>query len=481
VTGQIVDIPVTDHQKKQKWNYIHSLPENILRSIRPIMDVGISYLKNPYLKMEILAADSIEKAGNAEIVYKSLPFYGDSVGFFRETVKKKLEPGIYLAKIYSLKHSEDEDDDDDEDGDDTPEKASEQVSDEKSVLGYGKLTVLPEDFKGMIVTSDIDQTFLNTPLDSIPGLIETLFETPRFRTPIPGMPAFYRAIQEGKNYPLYFLSASPHFYRRTLSVLFSMHGIDPSGLYLKSFAGTLDGIVKKIISSAMNLDKILEGGVKHAFDRSVKYLGSSMYNLVDQVSYKLVALLEHRLTQPTDAREILIGDNIDSDYFIFMLYQFLLISEIEGSSLHKYLYELRFLDREAFTSDSADRVGELVKKNHALHGRVNSVSAVWINSASEENKEDLLKKTLAKIPEDLSIGGKLVPFQIYENVLELLLIAIDTGLIDSSQFKKIWSELEGRTFKGITFSRQFAEESIRSFPFCNILSETLLKSWNSRT
>ncbi|MDH5655992.1 MAG: hypothetical protein OEZ34_08800 [Spirochaetia bacterium] len=462
ITGQIVDVPITEHQRSQKWNYTHSLPENIIRSIRPFMDIGISSIKNPYLKMEILQADSIELSENAEVVYSSIPFYGDDIGFFRENIKKSLNPGNYISKIYSLKQSEESDEAD--------------SSDECTVIGYGKLTVLPSEYSDYIITSDIDQTFLDTPLNSIPGLIETLFETPRFRVPIPGMPAYYRALQTAGGHPLYFISASPHFYRRTLSSLFAMHGIDPSGLYLKSFSGTMDGIVKKIISSLINLDKILEGGVKHAFDRSVKYLGSSMYNLVDQVAYKLVALLEHRLTQPTGAKEILIGDDIDSDYFIFTLYQFLLLSEISGENLTNYLYELKFQDRSAFTSDSADRVAELLEKNRKIHGNINSVSAVWINSAGDEPKEELMKNTMAKLPGDISTEKNLNPFRIYENTFELALISIDSGALNPENIREIWKELEGKTVKGIQYNHAYAEKTINSFPFQNADKKELISS-----
>ena len=461
LTGQIVDIPVTEYQLSQKWNYIHSLPENTVKSIRPIMDVGIRSIKNPYLKLEILNTESVENSSDAEVLYKSLPFYGDTEGFFQESPAKKINSGKYTVRIYFLHH------------------LSEGLEDriEEEIIGYGKLWVLDEDFTDYIATSDIDQTFLDTPVTSITGLIETLFETPLFKTPLPGMPGFYRALQKDNGYPLHFISASPHFFRRTLSSLFALHGMDPSGLYLKSFSGKMDGIIRKGIHSVMNLDKILEDGMKHAVNRSVKFLGSSLYNLVDQVAYKLAALLEHRLTQPTGAKEILIGDDSESDYFIFTLYQFLLVKEMDGKDLETYLYELRFQEREAFTADTAAQVRDLIDRNQKIHGKTNSVCAVWIHSSKDESIEDLLYQTMSSLPEDISSEEKLTPFRIYKNTFELALISIDAGALKPESISKIWKELSGKTVKGIQYNLEYAEKTINNFPFKNADKKELISSF----
>ena len=117
-----------------------------------------------------------------------------------------------------------------------------------------------------------------------------------------------------------------------------------------------DSIMKKFTETMLNLNDFLGQGVGASVERTLKFLGSSVMSLFDHVSYKLITLLENRLMQPTDAREILMGDNKESDFFIFSLYQTLLLGEITGEELESYLYRLNFLDRESLTRDAAKRI-----------------------------------------------------------------------------------------------------------------------------
>lgn len=65
----------------------------------------------------------------------------------------------------------------------------------QSLIGKGKLRILPENFNGYVTTSDIDQTYLATDIHSNKGKLSTLFETPQQKLPLPGMPALYREIR----------------------------------------------------------------------------------------------------------------------------------------------------------------------------------------------------------------------------------------------------------------------------------------------
>ncbi len=58
-----------------------------------------------------------------------------------------------------------------------------------------------------------------------------------------------------------------------------------------------------------------------------KFLGASYQSLFDQMSYKLSILLYDRIYQPTSSKEILLGDNTESDYMIFTLYQLICLGK----------------------------------------------------------------------------------------------------------------------------------------------------------
>jgi hypothetical protein len=244
----------------------------------------------------------------------------------------------------------------------------------------GKLRILSEKYNSFITTSDIDQTYLATELGSKKGMLSTIFETPNQKFPLPGMPIFYNKLRENTDgSPLAFISASPHYFRRALHATIRNHGIEMESLHLKYLDGTIKGVLDKVVNSVFNLNDLLKEGVGPAVDRIKKFFGSTVQSLFDQLTYKLTILLQDRLYQPTKAKEILLGDNTESDYLIFTLYQLILLGEISGKELEDYLYHLNFLGRDAVTRDNAVRIRKLGEECHVIHGKVNSVYAVLIN------------------------------------------------------------------------------------------------------
>ncbi len=388
IRGQIVDMGVADiTQADGIWDLMTGFMQGKENEITPFLDFSLAPVRKPVLSIEIL--NEKEKK-----VFESVDFVGDNDGFFSYELTHKLKSGNYIFYVV-FKGS-------DSYRQYTKDLAYLNIKEDSGIrkittLGKGKLRILSEKYNSYITTSDIDQTYLATQLGSKAGLLSALFETPSEKIPLPGMPIFYNCLRKDTNdSPLSFISASPHYFRRSISMTIKSHGIPYESLHLKYLDGTVKGVFDKITYSVLNLNELLKEGVDVAWGRAKKFFGSTYQSLFDQLSYKLSTLLASRLYQPTKVKEILLGDNTESDYMIFSLYQLILTGDIEGKELEDYLYNLNFLGRDAVTRDYAKKICKLQEENIVLHGKVNPVHSVFINMTNlgpmfQEMEDHILK------------------------------------------------------------------------------------------
>ena len=468
VSGQVVDIPVTSTQKAEVWDPLLALPISQKKKIRPIQDFGMAGVRRARLKLEILAAGAAARDADSEpVIFSSEPFTTGDNSFFQVALDTSLQPGHYVVRVVLL-------------GIDSLRQSISDlayIGDSNSlilkkdvVIGHGRLTILSDDYAGYVVTSDIDQTFLNTRIDSNRGLVGTMFEEPQDKQPLPGMPELFREMQRGPRgpMPLFFISASPHFFRRSLSSLFDQLDVTYTGLNLKYLMNTFDSVVRKTFQAVMNLDDIFSQGLQGAVERSLKFLGSSLDSLFDHISYKLSTLLENRLMQPTGARELLIGDNTESDYFIFTLYQYLMTGAIPSDGLEDYLYRLRFLDREALTRDSAKVICRLAQRTLERHGGVNSVAEVWINQARPEPTEEVMRRLLEDaLPAGVNdeAAARIVHVRGCHGAPGFALAAVDSGFLSPEALPIVWAALRGREIRDEVLTEERLGQIVRDFTF----------------
>ncbi|MCB1159206.1 MAG: hypothetical protein H7A25_09385 [Leptospiraceae bacterium] len=449
IQGQVVDAGIREpFNVDSLLDFLTGLFNGEEDFITPFLDFSLAPVRKPFLKIQILR--------ETELIYESDIFSGSRDGFFNFDSQLKLEPGLYFYQVVFQ-------------GSDSYRQQTRDLNfitnfresriNNYTVIGMGRLTVLPSDYTGYITTSDIDQTYLATDLETKGGKLATLFETPEQKLPIPGMPELYKEMKlHTNNSPLSFISASPHFFRRSLAATIRKDGIEMDSLNLKYLNGTLQNVMDKAINSIFNLDDLFRDGFAPALNRMKKFWNSSYLSLFDQLTYKLSTLLHNRLYQPTRAKEILMGDNTESDYLIFTLYQLILMDLISGKELEDYLYNLHFLGRNAVTRDNAIKIKKLASECLAIHGKMNPVEVVLINMSHmgpvTEEMTDHLDKAL---PIGINIHH-LENFKLYhttEGALGFAVILHAKNIIPFESMINVATSMLGKWFNGQVIDEKY--------------------------
>ena len=127
---------------------------------------------------------------------------------------------------------------------------------------------------------DLDKTYLRTDFDTVRGLVRAALESASDKHTVPGAAALMREVRATGPHGVFVLSGSPEQLRGVLETKLRMDGVRWDQLVLKP-----------------QLRNILRGRF-----RAVR----------DQLSYKLAALLESRLTWPADIDEFLFGDDAET-------------------------------------------------------------------------------------------------------------------------------------------------------------------------
>jgi hypothetical protein len=165
---------------------------------------------------------------------------------------------------------------------------------------------LPADYEGPVVLCDIDKTYLATDFESLRGLLAIPFEFAVDKRAIAGMPALLREIRRGPGprsrlTPLFFVSASPPQLRPILQKKMLLDGVEFDGVAFKDQL------------------RILRRG--------------RLGRLREHLSFKLTALLAYRAELPVGAREILIGDDTESDALCYAIYGDAIAGRLRGPAL----------------------------------------------------------------------------------------------------------------------------------------------------
>jgi hypothetical protein len=156
---------------------------------------------------------------------------------------------------------------------------------------------------------DLDKTYLRTEFESVRALVRTARLSAEERENIPGSAALIRAIRkqatEAAQHLIYFVSGSPEQLRTVIERKFALDGFVPDGFVLKPAVSELF----------------------RARFRAIK----------SQIPYKLGALLAGRADAPIGVKETLLGDDAESDAFIYTLYADLVRGGVSRETLREIL------------------------------------------------------------------------------------------------------------------------------------------------
>ena len=153
---------------------------------------------------------------------------------------------------------------------------------------------------------DLDKTYLKSEFDSLRGLMRVPFEKPQDKVAVPGVAPLIRGLREVAveaqcEVRIYFISASPPQIAKAIKEKLAMDGIEYDGIVFKN-----------------QLQHLMRGKFR---------------NLREHVGFKLTELLKSRREMPPESRELLFGDDWESDAIIYSLYADVLAGRITAEDL----------------------------------------------------------------------------------------------------------------------------------------------------
>lgn len=210
---------------------------------------------------------------------------------------------------------------------------------------------------------DLDKTYLDTSWGGFFELLKVAMERAMSKKNIPGTNTLIRSLVDQwqlqkahRHFPLYFITASPPQMESRISEKLSIDGIFPFGCFYKD-----------------NLQNL------HP---------KRMWRLTKQVGYKVQALLQLRSMLKSDVRQVLWGDDSESDAVIYNLYSDICARRLGPHELRQILAQF------GVTGEQVDTILQLqssIPEN-------DPVEKIYINLASDTDPDYYLKFGRRTIP-----------------------------------------------------------------------------------
>jgi hypothetical protein len=241
---------------------------------------------------------------------------------------------------------------------------------------------------------DLDKTYLDTAFESLQGLWRTVREKAFQKRNIPGTGTLVRALRDywqemhkgRKDFPIYFITASPPQLERKIHDKLAYDGIYPFGLFCKD---------------------------------NLRNLSPRRWSrLTQQIGYKLQALLQLRLHLPDNVRQILWGDDSEADAVIYSLYSDLCARRLEERDARQILRHFKVIGPQV---DTILLLLEDIPKQ-------DPVEKIYINLAADTDADYYLKFGRRILPTyntfqlalDLYQDHRLSPAQVVKVALDLV-------------------------------------------------------------
>lgn len=239
---------------------------------------------------------------------------------------------------------------------------------------------------------DLDKTYLDTAFESLGGLWRTVREKAFQKRNVPGTGSLVRALRDywqeakkgGKDFPIYFITASPPQLESKIHDKLAYDGIYPFGIFCKD-----------------NLQNVRPG---------------RLWRLTQQVGYKLQSLLQLRLHLADDVRQILWGDDSEADAVIYSLYSDLCARRLEERDARQILKHFKVIGQQV---DAILMMLEDIPKH-------DPVEKIYINLAADTDAEYYLKFGRRILPTYNTFQLSLDLFQDHRlNTAQVVKVAMD--------------------------------------------------------
>ncbi len=166
---------------------------------------------------------------------------------------------------------------------------------------------------------DLDKTYLRTQFESFRHMVRIPFEAATDKVHLPGVPQVIQALRRcaqarGERPYVFFLSASPPQIGNAIREKLELDGIEYDGIIFKD-----------------QLRNLVRGRWR---------------SLREQIGYKLGELLDSRRLGPAATREVLFGDDWESDPLIYSLYADIVAGRLDRDATDRLLHTLE-VDRTA--------------------------------------------------------------------------------------------------------------------------------------
>lgn len=207
---------------------------------------------------------------------------------------------------------------------------------------------------------DLDKTYLDTRLGGIREFINTAFEKAFQKRNVPGTGTLVRALKDSASLhrpqsdekhalALFFITASPPLLERRIAEKLRLDEIYPYGIFCKD-----------------NLKNLRP---------------NRLWRLSQQVGYKIQALLQLRLRLTQNVRQIMWGDDSESDTIIYSLYSDICARRQERDELCRILRALRVTGKQL----------DVIMDLQADIPEHDPVEKIYINLAVDTDPEYYLK------------------------------------------------------------------------------------------
>ncbi len=251
----------------------------------------------------------------------------------------------------------------------------------------------------LVFVWDMDKTYLDTNIASLRGLLKTIREKAFQKKNIPGTATLVRALKEStaqnsERLPLYFITASPPQMETKIIAKLSLDGISPYGAFYKD--------------NLRNLNP-------NRFRR-----------LTQQIGFKLQSLLQLRMKLRDDVKQILWGDDSESDALVYSLYSDICADRIPSEELSRVLESLNVLPPQIKT---------ILNLKDELPSKHDPVERIYINLATDTDPDYYVKFGRRMLPTYNTFQIALDLFQ-DEKIKEPALLSIAQVLISSYAFSK---------------------------------------------